>query len=85
MSNISGNLHKSEGLAPPIVEPEEFDPIELLFKAQNRYNWSLEKFAICFGWEVSTIQKWKEKQKFSRQARIRAATLKRDWERDYGF
>ncbi|MEG5173240.1 hypothetical protein [Microcoleus sp. B3-D7] len=84
MTNISGNLHK-EGLTPPVVEPEEFDPVELLFKAQNRFNWSLEQFAISFGWEVSTIQKWKERQKFSRQARIRAATLKREWERDYGF
>ena len=85
MSNIPGNPYKSALLTPPVIEPEEFDPVELLFKAQSRFGWGVEEFAISFGWEADTIKKWTYKQKFSRQARIRAATLKREWERDWGL
>lgn len=64
--------------APPIQEPEEFDPIELLRLFQYYYNFSTEQFATCFGCEVDTIYKWAQKRKCCKLARIRAADLKRE-------
>lgn len=64
---------------PPIVEPEEFSPVDLLWLAQGRFKWNTADFAAVFGWELDTIRKWTYGQKPSRQARIRAATLKKIW------
>lgn len=65
--------------APEIIEPEEFSPVELFRLAQERFKWKKADFAAVFGWELDTVQKWVSGQKPSRQARIRAATLKQTW------
>lgn len=64
---------------PEVIEPEEFSPIDLLWLAQGRFQWSTADFATVFGWELDTIRKWTYGQKPSRQARIMAARLKRIW------
>lgn len=66
-------------LVPPIVEPDEFSPVDLLWLSQGRFKWSTADFAAVFGWELDTVRKWTYGKKPSRQARIRAATLKRIW------
>ncbi|MEZ2241760.1 hypothetical protein [Microcoleus sp.] len=64
---------------PEIVEPEEFSPVDLLWLAQGKFGWTVYNFADVFGWRYETIYKWTYGQKPSRQARIRAATLKKMW------
>lgn len=67
--------------APPIVEPEEFCPVALLWLCRQHWNWNTEKFSWVFGWNYETIRKWEGgRQKPSKQARIRAATLKQKWQ-----
>lgn len=76
MTNIT---HNSEAYIPPVEEPEEYSPVDLFWEALQTFNWTDEQFAKNFGWEVSTIWKWVYGQKAGRSARIRAATLKREW------
>jgi len=76
MTNIT---HTSDAYIPPVEEPEEYNPVELYREAVIKYKWSDEDFAKNFGWEVATIRKWTYGQKVGRPARIRAATLKREW------
>lgn len=76
MYNITQN---ADSFTPAVQEPEEFDPVNLLWLAVGKFKWSDEQFAINFGWEVATIRKWTCGQKAGRSARIRAATLKREW------
>ncbi|MEZ2278069.1 MAG: hypothetical protein ACBR12_14280 [Microcoleus sp.] len=64
---------------PQIVEPEEFSPVDLLWLAQGKFGWTVLDFAEVFGWRHETVYKWTYGQKVSRQARIRAATLKKMW------
>lgn len=74
------NITQNRGVVVPAVEqPEEYDPVELFWLAVGTFNWKDEQFAINFGWEVATIRKWTCGQKAGRSARIRAATLKREW------
>jgi len=76
MYNITQSADSS---TPPVKEPEEYDPVDLLGLAVGKFKWSDEEFATNFGWEVTTIRKWTYGQKVGRSARIRAATLKREW------
>ena len=76
MYNITQN---PSSFIPPVEEPEEYDPVELFRRAVDEYKWTDEEFATNFGWEVTTIRKWLYGQKVGRSARIRAATLKREW------
>ena len=76
MNNITQN---SDLQIPPVEEPQEFDPVALLWLTAGKFGWTDEQFSINFGWELSTIRKWTCGQKCSRQARIRAASLKREW------
>ena len=76
MNNIAQN---SDLQIPPVEEPQEFDPVALLWLAIGKFKWSDEEFATSFGWELSTIRKWTTGQRAGRSARIRAATLKREW------
>lgn len=76
MNNIT---HNSDAYIPPVGEPEEYDPVELLWQALDKFNWTDEQFATNFGWELSTIRRWVYGQKVGRSARIRAATLKQEW------
>ena len=76
MNNITQNCDLQ---IPPVEEPQEFDPVALLWLAAGKFGWSDEQFAKAFGWEVSTIRKWTCGQRAGRSAHIRAATLKREW------
>ncbi|TAG98766.1 MAG: hypothetical protein EAZ18_00380 [Oscillatoriales cyanobacterium] len=67
---------------PALIEPEEFDPIELLSLAQQHFHWKIYEFAIAFGCEPQTIYAWNcpTKKKYpSRQAKILAALFKKEW------
>lgn len=67
-------------IAPQLKEPEEFDPIELLEIVRKKFRINIWQFAIIFGLEEDTIYKWNSgKKKPGRLARIRAATLKKEW------
>lgn len=76
MSNITQN---SDLEIPPVEEPEEYNPVDLLWQAAGKFGYSDADFARVFGCELSTLRKWTCGQKIGRQARIRAATLKREW------
>ena len=76
MNNITQNSNLQ---IPPVEEPQEFDPVALLWLAAGKFGYSDAEFALVFGCELSTLRKWTCGQKVGRQARIRAATLKRDW------
>jgi hypothetical protein len=76
MYNITQN---TDSFTPPVQEPEEYDPVDLLWLAVGKFGWSDEEFATNFGWQLGTIRKWTCGQKAGRSARIRAATLKREW------
>lgn len=66
--------------APLLTDhPEEFDPIELLWIMQ-REGWTTEQFATVFGCTIHNVYKWSQTRKCGRLARIRAATLKKQWE-----
>lgn len=79
ISSIAPTVARS---APVVEEPPERDPIDLYRRAQFVFNWDFEQFAICFGWEPNTIQRWYYGQKPSRQARIMAAILWEKWKLD---
>lgn len=81
MTNISEVARPPLGvLPPPLEEPEEFCPVKLLWLCRQHYGWNTEKFSWVFGWNEETIRKWHYgRQKPSKQARIRAATLKQMW------
>lgn len=65
--------------APLLTDhPEEFDPVELLWIMRCE-GWTAEQFATVFGCELDTVYKWSYTRKYSRLARIRAATLKKQW------
>ena len=69
-----------KGVAPPISEPEEFDPVKLYWLASQQFHWKLDDFSEVFGWARDTIYKWLIKKcPPSKQAKIRAATLKKEW------
>jgi DNA-binding transcriptional regulator YiaG len=71
---------RSPVIGPPLEEPEEFDPIKLLEMAMKKFRLKVYEFAIVFGLEQDTIYKWRSgKDKPGRLARIRAATLKKEW------
>ena len=69
----------SEVEMPPVEEPEEFDPVALLWLAVGKFGWSDADFARAFGCELSTLKKWTCGQKVGRYSRIIAATLKQKW------
>lgn len=64
--------------------PEEFDPVELL-RIMQREGWTVEQFATVFGCEPDTAYKWRYNRKCCRLARIRAATLKKQWDSVISF
>lgn len=68
-------------IAPFLIEePEEFDPIELLNLAKKSFRLKSQDFALIFGIELQVISTWRRGfRQPSRQARIRAATLKKMW------
>jgi DNA-binding transcriptional regulator YiaG len=71
---------RSPVIAPPLKEPEEFDPIELLEMAMKKFRLKIWQFAMIFGLDQDTIYKWRSgKDKPGRLARIRAATLLKEW------
>lgn len=76
MNNIT---HIPDTCIPPVEEPEEYSPVELFWQTRAEFGYSEENFACVFGCEASTLKKWIYGQKIGRQARIRAATLKREW------
>ncbi|MEG4010364.1 hypothetical protein QUA41_30685 [Microcoleus sp. Pol11C1] len=79
MTNIS-TIVRPVAIFPGLTEfPDEFDPIELLWLVQRKYEITAEQFAHAFGVEPDTVYHWSSTHKCSRLARIRAATLKRDW------
>ncbi len=84
MSNIPGEFKyppQPQILSTPVLEePDEFCPIALLWLCRRHWNWNIEQFSWVFGWNHDTIRKWAGgRQKPSKQARIRAATLKQLW------
>ena len=58
--------------------PEEFDPVELLWIMQ-REGWTTEQFSTVFGCSLHNVYKWSQTRRCGRLARIRAATLKKQW------
>ena len=79
MTNIS-TIARARIPAPSLVDhPEEFDPVELLWMLQREEGWTYEQFATVFGCSVYNVQKWSSTRKCGRLARIRAATLKKQW------
>lgn len=68
-----------------IIEPEEFDPIELLRIAKQQFlakgiRLSTYEYSIVFGTEYQQISRWKRGVVSPpRLARIRAASLMKDW------
>ena len=77
MTNITQNASVE---IPPVEEPEEFSTVELLWLAVGKFGYADEDFATKFGCELSTLRKWLCGQKVGKFSRIRAATLKREWE-----
>lgn len=66
--------------APLLLDhPSEFDPVELLWIMQ-REGWTAEQFATVFGCSLHNVYKWSQTRRCGRLARIRAATLKKQWE-----
>ena len=64
-----------------IAEPEEFCPIALLELAIDKFSVKCHEFATVFGTEAQTISTWRGNRRIpTRQCRIRAATLKKEWE-----
>ena len=79
MTNIS-TIARPRILAPLLVDhPEEFDPVELLWIMQREEGWTAEQFATVFGCSLHNVYKWSQTRKCGRLARIRAATLKKQW------
>ena len=63
-----------------IVEPEEFCPIALLDLAIKKFRVKCYEFATVFGIEAQTISAWRCGSRVpTRQNRIRAASLKKEW------
>jgi len=63
-----------------IVEPEEFCPIALLDLAIKKFRVKCYEFAVVFGIEAQTISAWRCGSRVpTRQNRIRAASLKKEW------
>ena len=63
-----------------IEAPPEFDPIELLFLAQNKLGIRRADFAVVMGVELNTVDKWAAKiYQPSKPWRIRAAELREKW------
>lgn len=64
-----------------IEPPAEFDPVELLFLAQNKLGIGRKDFAVAFGIEFNTLEKWAAKiRNPSKPWRIRAAELRKQWD-----
>ena len=76
MSSIS----RIARISTPLLtdHPEEFDPVKLLWLLQAQ-GWTPQQFSTVFGCELDTVYKWSYTRKCSRLARIRAATLKKQW------
>ena len=77
MYNITQN---TDSFTPAVKELRRVRSSGSTLVAVGKFKWSDEQFATNFGWEVTTIRKWTCGQKAGRSARIRAATLKREWE-----
>jgi DNA-binding transcriptional regulator YiaG len=65
---------------PEIADPEEFDPIELLERAIDKFSLKCHEFARIFGTEAQTISAWRcGRRTPTRQCRIRAHYLGKQW------
>lgn len=63
-----------------IEAPAEFDPVELLFLAQNKHGIRRADFAVALGVEFNTLEKWAARiRNPSKPWRIRAAELREKW------
>lgn len=63
-----------------IVQPDEFCPIALLDLAIEKFRVRCYEFATVFGIEAQTISAWRCGSRVpTRQNRIRAASLKKEW------
>ena len=70
------------GIVPTleIVQPEEFCPIALLDLAIKKFRVKCYEFAVVFGIEAQTISAWRcGSRNPTRQNRIRAAQLRKEW------
>lgn len=64
-----------------IEAPAEFDPVELLFLAQDKLGIRRADFAVVLGIELNTLDKWAAKIRNPGKAwRIRAAELQKQWQ-----
>ncbi len=74
------NIAPSEGKIPPCEEPLEFCPIQLYWLVSHQFQWDLHQFALAYGWDVGTIQKWMyHVRPPSKKARVTAFLLKKEW------
>ena len=77
MNNITLSTKKT---TPPVEEPQEFCPIQLFWLVSGQFGWDIYQFALVYGWDAGTIQKWIYKvQRPSRKAKIVAYLLKKEW------
>jgi DNA-binding transcriptional regulator YiaG len=68
------------GITLKIEDPEEFDPIELLELAIDKFSVKCHEFARIFGTEPQTISAWRcGRRTPTRQCRIRAYYLGKQW------
>lgn len=86
MSSLPGISSLLKVSAPPIVEPEQLHPVELFQQSRDRFGWTTAQFAEIFGCPLDTLYKWMQgRYTPNKWAKIYAANLKKQWERDWGL